>query len=119
MNTKELARQRRHARIRKKVLGTAEKPRLSVHRSLSNLYVQIVDDARGHTLVAASTLDKAFENEKKNRGNIVMAKKVGQLLASKAAAMGIKKVVFDRSGYRYHGCVKALADSARENGLEF
>lgn len=113
------ARIRRHKRIRKKVFGTAERPRLSVHRSLSHIYAQIIDDTRGNTLVAASTLDKDFVSEKGHRGNVNMAKKVGELIAKRAIEKGFKKVVFDRSGYLYHGRIKALADGARKAGLEF
>lgn len=119
MNIKELARERRHARIRKRVFGTAERPRLSVFRSLNHIYAQIIDDTKGHTIVSASTLDKEFKEEKGHKGNVAMAKKVGQLLASKASKSGIKSVVFDRGGYKYHGCIKALAEAAREGGLEF
>jgi large subunit ribosomal protein L18 len=119
VNIKELARERRHARIRKKVFGTAERPRLSVFRSLNHIYAQIIDDTKGHTIVSASTLDKEFKEEKGHKGNVAMAKKTGKLLASKAAKAGIKNIVFDRSGYKYHGCIKALAEAAREGGLEF
>lgn len=119
MNIKELARQRRHKRVRKKVYGTAERPRLSVYRSLNHIYAQLIDDTKGHTLVSASTLDKEFSNEKGHKGNVAMAKKVGKLIAEKAVAAGIKMVVFDRGGYKYHGCIKALAEAAREGGLEF
>jgi large subunit ribosomal protein L18 len=114
-----IGRRRRHERIRKKVSGTAERPRLSVYRSLNSIYVQIIDDAKGHTLVAASTLDGEVKAEKGHKGNIATAKKVGALVAKKALAQGIKKVVFDRGGYLYHGRVKALAEAAREGGLDF
>lgn len=119
MNIKELARKRRHARLRKKVFGTPERPRLSVRRSLNHMYAQIVDDTKGHTLVFASTLDKDIREESGHKGNVTMAKKVGQLLASKATKAGIKSVIFDRGGYKYHGCIKALAEAVRESGLEF
>ncbi|MCL4537601.1 MAG: 50S ribosomal protein L18 [Nitrospirae bacterium] len=119
MNIKELARQRRHARLRKKVSGTTEKPRLSVRRSLNHIYAQIIDDTKGYTIVFASTLDKDLKSEKGHKGNVAMAKKVGQLLASKATKAGIKSVVFDRGGYKYHGCINALAEAAREGGLKF
>lgn len=119
MNIKELARQRRHARLRKKVSGTTEKPRLSVRRSLNHIYAQIIDDTKGYTIVFASTLDKDLKFEKGHKGNVAMAKKVGQLLASKATKAGIKSVVFDRGGYKYHGCINALAEAAREGGLKF
>ncbi|WP_333654773.1 50S ribosomal protein L18 [Dissulfurispira sp.] len=119
MNIKELARKRRHARIRKRVFGTAERPRLSVFRSLNHIYAQIIDDTKGHTVASVSTLDKELKEEKGHKGNVAMAKKAGQLLALKAAKAGIKSVVFDRGGYKYHGCIKALAEAAREGGLEF
>jgi large subunit ribosomal protein L18 len=119
VNIKELARQRRHARLRKKVSGTTEKPRLSVRRSLNHIYAQIIDDTKGYTIVFASTLDKDLKSEKGHKGNVAMAKKVGQLLASKATKAGIKSVVFDRGGYKYHGCINALAEAAREGGLKF
>lgn len=119
MNIKELARKRRHARLRKKVFGTPKKPRLSVRRSLNHIYAQIIDDTKGHTLVFASTLDKDIREEKGHKGNVAMAKKVGQLLASKATKAGIRNVVFDRGGYKYHGCISALAEAVRESGLEF
>lgn len=110
---------RRHERIRKKVFGTPERPRLSVYRSNNNIYAQIIDDSAGRTLVAASTLDKEFEDYKGHRGNVEAAKRVGQLIAKRAISSGLKKVVFDRGGYLYHGSVKALAEAAREAGLEF
>jgi large subunit ribosomal protein L18 len=113
------ARIRRHERIRKEVSGTPERPRLSVYRSLNHMYAQIIDDSRGSTLVAASTLDKDLSGEKGHKGNVSMAKKVGQLIAKRALEKGLKKVVFDRGGYLYHGRVKALAEGAREAGLEF
>jgi large subunit ribosomal protein L18 len=113
------ARIRRHERIRKEVSGTPERPRLSVYRSLNHIYAQIIDDSRGSTLVAVSTLDKDFSSEKGHKGNVSMAKKVGQLIAKRALEKGLKKVVFDRSGYLYHGRVRALAEGAREAGLEF
>ncbi|MBQ7975124.1 MAG: 50S ribosomal protein L18 [Clostridia bacterium] len=107
---------KRHRRVRKNISGTAERPRLNVFRSLNNIYAQIIDDTKGVTLVAASSLDKGFEGY---GGNIEGAKKVGQLVAEKALAAGIKQVVFDRGGYVYHGRVAALAEGAREGGLEF
>lgn len=113
------ARIRRHGRIRRNVQGTADRPRLSVYRSLNHMYAQIIDDLRGNTIVAASTLDKDFASEKGHKGNVGVAKKVGQLIARRAIEKGLKKVVFDRGGYKYHGRVKALADGAREAGLEF
>ena len=111
------ARKDRHARIRNKVSGTSELPRLCVFRSLKNISVQIIDDEKGVTLVSASSLDKDLNI--KNGGNIEASKLVGALVAKKAKKAKIKKVVFDRGGYLYHGRVKTLADAARENGLEF
>ncbi len=119
MVLKEQAKDRRHKRARKKVYGTPEKPRLCVYKGLNNIYVQLIDDTKGHTLVSASTLDKEFKEVTTNKGNVKMAKAVGQLIASRAINKGIKKIVFDRSGYKYHGSIRALADSAREGGLDF
>lgn len=113
------SRDRRHLRLRKKVVGTSERPRLSVYRSLSHVYAQVIDDTKGNTIVAASTLDKDLDAQKSHKGKVGMAKKVGELIARRAMEKGLKKVVFDRGGYRYHGRVKALAESAREAGLEF
>ena len=113
---RKLERTRRHARVRTKVSGTAEKPRLCVYRSNSNLYAQIIDDVAGNTLVAASTLDKEVKIKKSNKE---AAKEVGALIAKRAAAKKIKTVVYDRGGYIYHGIVKELAEAAREGGLEF
>ena len=107
----------RHERVRNKVSGSTETPRLNVFRSNSNIFAQIIDDSEGKTLVSASSIDK--ELKLKNGGNIEAATKVGQLLATRAKKAKIKKVVFDRGGYLYHGRVKALAEAARENGLEF
>jgi len=110
----------RHMRIRKKVSGTSERPRLSVFRSLKNIYAQIIDDAQGVTLVSASSLDPAIKEQTVNvDGKIQMAKLVGQLVAKKAMEKNISTVVFDRGGYKYHGRVKSLADGAREQGLVF
>ncbi len=119
MDRIEEARIRRHERIRKMVKGTPDRPRLMVHRSLNHMYAQIIDDSRGNTIMAASTLDKELASEKGHKGNVTMAKKVGQLIARRAIEKGLKKVVFDRGGYLYHGRVKALAEGAREAGLEF
>jgi large subunit ribosomal protein L18 len=107
-----------HTRIRKKVQGSPARPRLSVYRSLNNLYVQIIDDLGGVTLVAASTAE-GKKGERKTGGNLASAKELGKLIAERAQAKGIKQVVFDRGGYIYHGRVKALADAAREAGLQF
>lgn len=116
--SKAIGRQRRHERIRKAVSGTTVRPRLSVYRSLDHIYAQIIDDSKGVTITAASSLDAGFKGTKQ-KGNIAMAKEIGGLIAKKAVEKGIKQVVFDRSGYLYHGRVKALADAAREAGLEF
>ena len=110
------ARIKRHKRVRGKISGTAERPRLSVFRSESNIYAQIIDDVAGNTLVAASSVEKGFEG---NGGNIEAAKKVGAMIAERALAKGIEEVVFDRGGYVYHGRVQALAEGAREGGLKF
>ncbi len=114
-----LARKRRHARIRRKVYGTEERPRLCVSKSLSNMYVQLIDDEKGITLTSASTVDKDLKGKIKNGGNLEAAKIVGGLIAERALGKNIKKVVFDRGGYIYHGRIKALADAAREKGLQF
>ncbi len=116
--SKNVARKKRHMRVRKNVIGTIERPRLNVYRSLSNIYAQIINDKTGCTLVAASTLDKELEGVVYG-GNIEAAKAVGKLVAERAKAKGIEKVVFDRGGYIYHGRVAALASAAREAGLEF
>jgi large subunit ribosomal protein L18 len=116
--TKNQTRQRVHDRIRKKVIGTAERPRLNVYRSLNHIYVQVIDDLKGVTLVAASSaLGK--KGERVTGGNVAAAKTVGKKIAELAQQKGITKVVFDRGGYIYHGRVKALADAAREAGLKF
>lgn len=112
-------REKRHIRLRKKVSGTTERPRLCVSRSLNNISAQIIDDTVGKTLVAASSLNGALEGQSGHRGNVASAAKVGAIIGKKAIEAGIKKVVFDRGGYLYHGRVKALADAAREAGLEF
>jgi len=116
---KNEARVRKHIRVRKKIKGTAERPRLNVFRSLSHIYAQIIDDTKGNTLVAASTLDEAIKGRIKFGGNKEAAKEVGALIAKKAIDKGIKDVVFDRGGYIYHGRVKELAEAAREAGLNF
>jgi len=117
--SKDSARRRVHARIRKRLSGRTELPRLSVFRSINHIYAQIVDDMRGQTLVSASTRDKEVRTTLKSGGNVAAAKVVGQALAKRANAAGISRVVFDRAGYAYHGRVKALADAARETGLKF
>ena len=116
-SSKDQVRLRIHERIRHRVHGSQERPRLAVFRSLKHIYAQVIDDRKGHTLAAASS------NEKKsavgNGGNLAGAKQVGKLIAERAQAGGVKKVVFDRGGYLYHGRIKALADAARQAGLEF
>ena len=107
-----------HERIRKKLRGTAERPRLNVYRSLNHIYVQVIDDLHGKTLVSASTAEGKKE-ERRTGGNVAAAKAVGKTIAERAKAKGVTKVVFDRGGYIYHGRVKALADAAREAGLQF
>lgn len=108
----------RHARIRKKIAGTPERPRLNIFKSNTNVYAQIIDDTTGTTLASASTLDKELKEQYKGVSNIEAAKAVGELVAKRAMEKGVKSVVFDRSGYIYHGKVQALADAAREAGLE-
>ncbi len=117
--SKDQTRQRRHLRIRKRLQGTGDKPRLSVYKSLNNIYAQLVDDVAGKTILSASTLEKDIRSAVKHGGNLDAAKKVGASLAQKALDKKITNVVFDRGGYRYHGCIKALADAAREQGLKF
>ncbi len=112
-------RKRVHARVRMKVSGTPERPRLSVYRSVGHIYTQIIDDGTGRTLVSASSVDKEVKKGLKGGGNIAAAKSVGKIIADRAKAAGVSKVVFDRGGYKYHGRVKALADAAREAGLQF
>ncbi|MCS7044632.1 MAG: 50S ribosomal protein L18 [Bryobacteraceae bacterium] len=113
---KDARRRRIHVRIRRKVKGTPERPRLAVFRSLKHIYAQIIDDRAGRTLVAASSNEKGASV---NGGNVAGAREIGRLIAERARARGITRVVFDRGGYLYHGRVKALADAAREAGLEF
>ncbi len=110
---------RKHVRVRKKISGTGEKPRLSVFRSAKHIYAQIIDDIKGVTLVSASTSDEALKGKLGYTGNKTAAKEVGKLLGEKAVEKGITQVVFDRGGYLYHGRVKELADGAREAGLKF
>ncbi len=117
--SRNLLRKRRHRRVRAKVHGTPERPRLNVFRSLSNIYAQIIDDEAGRTLVAASTIDRELRDKVAGMTKTEAAKEVGRLIAQRALAAGITQVVFDRGGYKYHGRVKALADAAREAGLEF
>ena len=112
-NKRNAIRQRIHSRIREKMAGTAERPRLNVYRSLNHIYAQVVDDQNGQTLVSASSI------QLKSGGNVAAAKEIGKAVAEKAVAKGIKQVVFDRGGFTYHGKVKALADAARQTGLQF
>ena len=114
-NKRNAIRQRIHSRIRQKLSGTTERPRLNVYRSLNHIYVQVIDDQKGETLVSASTLALKL----KTGGNVAAAKEIGKAIAEKAVEKGIKKVVFDRGGFLYHGRIKALAEAAREAGLEF
>ena len=115
VRTKEQLRQRRHRRVRKKITGTAERPRLAVYRSNQRIYVQLIDDAAGRTIAAASSLD----NDLAGTARADAPAAVGRLIGERAQAAGVSRVVFDRGGYLYHGRVKALADAAREAGLEF
>lgn len=122
MITKEdrnLSRQRRHLRVRKNINGTSERPRLNVYRSNKHIYAQIIDDAAGQTLVSASTVDPALKPSVKNGGSVEAARLVGELVAKRALEKGLSLVVFDRGGYLYHGRIQALADAAREAGLQF
>lgn len=116
---RNLIRQRRHARVRNHIAGTAERPRLCVYRSLSHIYAQVIDDSAGKTLAAASSRDKELSARLAFGGNIEAAKAVGELIAKRAQAEGIESVVFDRGGYVYHGRVAALAEAARAAGLSF
>ncbi|HEX6106975.1 MAG TPA: 50S ribosomal protein L18 [Gemmatimonadales bacterium] len=115
--TRSQLRRRRHLRVRRKVTGTAERPRLVVFRSLKHIYAQLVDDDRGVTLIGVSDASEGTETD--GAGKVARGKAVGKLIAGKAKAAGITRVVFDRAGYRYHGRVQAVADGAREGGLEF
>ena len=117
--SRNAARLHRHNRVRGRVNGTPEQPRLNVFRSLANIYAQIIDDTRGHTLVSASTIDHEVAGQAAGKKGVDRAKLVGQVLAERATAAGIKQVVFDRGGYKYQGQIRALADASREHGLEF
>jgi len=117
--TRAIARKKRHNRIRRTVIGTSDRPRLNVFRSLSEIYVQVIDDSKGHTIVSASTIEKELKKKFKGMGKKDQAKLVGQTVADRAKKKGIKAVVFDRGGYKYIGRVAALAEGARENGLQF
>lgn len=117
--SRSIARARRHSRVRKSLQGTADRPRLNVFRSLSGIYVQVIDDQSGRTLVSASTVDKDLRDKLKGMKKSDQAKMIGQTVAERAKSKGIQSVVFDRGGYRYIGRIKALADGAREGGLQF
>ncbi len=117
--SRNVARQQRHKRVRKKVSGTPQRPRLNVYRSLKNIYVQVIDDISAQTLVSVSTLDEAVKGKLESTGNKDAAKAVGELAGKKCLEKGIETVIFDRGGYLYHGRVKALAEGAREAGLKF
>lgn len=123
MSTRILEQNRRRARrklaIRKNIYGTPDRPRLTVFKSARHIYVQIIDDVKGHTLVSASTQAKDVRSAVKYGGNMTAAKQIGESIAEKALAAGIKAVVFDRNGFRYHGRLRALADAARQKGLQF
>ncbi len=119
MNIEERLRRKRHVRVRAKVSGTAQRPRLNVYRSLKHIYAQLVDDEAGSTLAAASTVVADFRKGGKTGGNLEAARAVGALIAERAKEKGITAVVFDRGGYQYHGRVKELADAARKGGLQF
>lgn len=118
-NPRDLARAKRKSRIRKKVNGSVERPRLTVFRSDKHIYAQIIDDSKGTTLITASTLSPEYSEAEKPQGKVGAAKRVGELIARKAIELGVTKVVFDRNGYIYHGRVQALADAARQAGLDF
>ncbi|MFN2450559.1 MAG: 50S ribosomal protein L18 [Candidatus Baltobacteraceae bacterium] len=117
--SKNDTRRKRHARLRRKLSGSGERPRLLIRRTLHHIYASVVDDARGHTLVTASTREKDLSDGLGSKTNLAAAEKIGQAIAAKAQQAGITQVVFDRSGLKYHGRVKALADAARQAGLEF
>ncbi|MDA0245549.1 MAG: 50S ribosomal protein L18 [Chloroflexi bacterium] len=117
--TTSIARKRRHYRMRRTLMGTAERPRLNVFRSLEHIYVQVIDDVAGHTLASASTLDKKLAAELDGKTKKEQATLVGKAVAERALAAGVTQVVFDRGGYLYHGRIQALADGAREGGLQF
>jgi large subunit ribosomal protein L18 len=119
MKTKEDIRLRIHRRIRKKIAGTPERPRLAVFRSQSHIYAQVIDDGTGRTVCSASSLDETLKKDSKRGANVASAKAVGTLIATRAKEKGVELVVFDRGGFQYHGRIKALADAAREGGLKF
>ena len=116
---KHKARQRRHRRVRARVQGSGQRPRLCVYRSLTNIYAQLIDDDQGHTLASASTIDRELREQVNGKSPIEAARMVGQLVGQRAQQAGVKQAVFDRGGYRYHGRVAALAEGARAAGLDF
>ncbi|MEW6378830.1 MAG: 50S ribosomal protein L18 [bacterium] len=118
-NESQISRSIRHARVRKKIQGRSDRPRLVVFKSSKHTYAQVIDDVQGNTLASISTLSSKFRERQRYGGNISAARVIGELIAKESLHKGIKKVVFDRGGYQYHGRVKALAESAREGGLEF
>jgi len=118
-NKAQLARERRHARVRSKVVGTSQRPRLNVYRSLNHIYAQVIDDSHDHTLLAISTLDLSLRPSLAGKNKTQQAAILGKTLAERAVQAGITQVVFDRGGYQYHGRVKALAEASREGGLQF
>ena len=118
-NPRIVAREKRIKRIRKKITGTQDRPRLRVFKSARHIYAQVIDDSAGNTLLAASTLDQAVKDDADLKGKTAKAKKVGEIIAAKAKDKGVKEVIFDRGGYIYHGRVKALSEGAREGGLVF
>ena len=117
--SKDKIRKRIHERIRQRMEGSSARPRLNVYRSLNHIYAQVIDDAKGVTIASASTAQGGKKGQKRTGGNVASAEEIGKLIAERAQEKGIKKVVFDRGGYLYHGRIKALADAAREAGLEF
>jgi large subunit ribosomal protein L18 len=118
-NKRQVARKRRHTRVRKQLEGTSERPRLNVYRTLNHIYVQLIDDSQGHTLLAVSSLDPSLRKSLAGKTKTEQAAEVGKTLAERATEAGISQVVFDRGGYKYHGRVKKLADASREGGLQF
>jgi len=116
---RSIARERRHIRVRKHLSGTTERPRLNVFKSLSGIYAQVIDDVQGNTLISASSVDKELREKVKGMKKLEQAKAIGKAIAERAKSKGISSVVFDRGGFRYVGRVKALADGAREGGLQF
>jgi large subunit ribosomal protein L18 len=119
LNKAHLARKRRHARVRRDLVGTSQRPRLNVYRSLNHIYAQLIDDSQGHTLLAVSTLDQSLRKVVSGKNKTQQAAAIGKALAERATEAGITQVVFDRGGYKYHGRVRVLADASREAGLQF